>query len=56
MINKKKVLGRGLGALIGEASAERHVPAAASAVNEKFFFCYLTLLYVLRYFLLCLLL
>ena len=39
MINKKKVLGRGLGALIGEASAERHVPAAASAVNEKFFFC-----------------
>lgn len=39
MINKKKVLGRGLGALIGEASAERQVPAAATAVNEKFFLC-----------------
>ena len=39
MINKKKVLGRGLGALIGEASVERSVPAAATAVNEKFFLC-----------------
>ncbi len=39
MMNKKKVLGRGLGALIGEASAERTVPAASVAVNEKFFLC-----------------
>src|SRR3972149_8419955 len=39
MINKKKVLGRGLGALIGEASVERSVPAAATAVSEKFFLC-----------------
>jgi len=36
MLNKKKVLGRGLGALIGEASAERAVP---SATKEKFFAC-----------------
>lgn len=36
MLNKKKVLGRGLGALIGEASVERAVPSAA---KEKFFLC-----------------
>lgn len=36
MLNKKKVLGRGLGALIGEASVER---AATSAMREKFFYC-----------------
>lgn len=36
MLNKKKVLGRGLGALIGEASVER---AAPSATREKFFYC-----------------
>ena len=36
MLNKKKVLGRGLGALIGEASPEKSVPVAT---NEKFFFC-----------------
>jgi ParB family chromosome partitioning protein len=37
MLNKKKVLGRGLGALIGEASVER--AAAPSATREKFFYC-----------------
>lgn len=37
MLNKKKVLGRGLGALIGEASVERS--AAPSATREKFFYC-----------------
>lgn len=36
MLNKKKVLGRGLGALIGEAAAERATPAAT---REKFFAC-----------------
>lgn len=36
MLNKKKVLGRGLGALIGEAQSERAVPAAS---KEKFFLC-----------------
>lgn len=36
MLNKKKVLGRGLGALIGEASAEKPVPASS---REKFFLC-----------------
>src|SRR3989304_5009437 len=36
MLNKKKVLGRGLSALIGEASVER---AAPSATREKFFYC-----------------
>ena len=36
MLNKKKVLGRGLSALIGEASVERAVPAAT---REKFFYC-----------------
>lgn len=35
MLNKKKVLGRGLGALIGEASSERATPKT----NDKFFFC-----------------
>lgn len=36
MLNKKKVLGRGLGALIGEASAERATPAPT---RDKFFYC-----------------
>src|SRR3972149_4131591 len=36
MLNKKKVLGRGLSALIGEASVERAVPAATA---EKVFYC-----------------
>jgi ParB family chromosome partitioning protein len=36
MLNKKKVLGRGLGALIGEASVERATPAAT---RDKFFYC-----------------
>lgn len=35
MLNKKKVLGRGLGALIGEASVERAVPQT----KEKFIYC-----------------
>lgn len=38
MINKKKVLGRGLGALIGEASPVER-PAAAAVANEKFRLC-----------------
>lgn len=40
MLNKKKVLGRGLGALIGEASTERASSAPANpGAREKFFFC-----------------
>ncbi len=38
MLNKKKVLGRGLGALIGEASPSER-PAPAATVNERFRIC-----------------